>query len=338
MSLMLKELKEAPRIYANCLNNPKNVAELAAVCSYVGIDNVVTAARGTSSHAAIFFKQLTELAAGIPVSHAAPYTLTAENAPMLYYKTLFLVVSQSGQSPDTLSMQRHASAHGALVAALTNNPDSKVAREAAFSLDMAAGPENAVAATKTFTGEIVWLAKLAEALSGKKLISDNIAEITEKFLTEYKPVADKTLCDSRHLIVLSRGLTEALAKECALKFTECTYKFSFASSTNEFKHGPQALVEKGTPVVLFAPSGKYTEDFVSTARTLKERGAHLVAFSDVPEVLGLADTAVPAPTLDGADAMLAYAPVMQLFVETSTEALGLSPDAPRNLNKVTVTN
>lgn len=338
MSLMLKELREAPQVYDRCIASGAKEAEIAAACTFADVNNIVTAARGTSHHAAIFFKQLTELAAGLPVSHAAPYVLTAEKAPLLLFKTLFLVISQSGQSPDTLAMLRHAKDCGALVCSLTNNAESPVAREATISLDMLAGAENAVAATKTFSGELVRLAMLAEALSGKTLVSRNVGEITQKLLTSYVPKVDELLCSSKHLVSLSRGITEALARECALKFMECTYKFSFASSTNEFKHGPQALVEKDTPVLLFAPSGKYTADFVSTAKTLTERGAHLIAFSDLDEVLSLASLAVEMPKLDAVDAMLVYTPIMQLFVEACTEHLGLSPDAPRNLNKVTVTN
>ncbi|HRR90340.1 MAG TPA: SIS domain-containing protein, partial [Eubacteriales bacterium] len=282
MSLMLTELRETPSIYKRSIGSNAGVCRaIADTMSINGINNIVTAARGTSHNAAIFFKQLIEQAAGIPVAHAAPYISTALKAPLLYYKTLFVAISQSGRSPDTLAVLNHATRSGAVTAALTNDILSPVAQAAGFSIDMAAGPERAVAATKTYNAELIALALLAEAISGKTLVSKDIGEITERAMAAFTPLEDKVLMAAKTAIILSRGLTESTAKECALKLMECCYKFTFASSTNEFMHGPQALVEKGTPVILIAPSGVFSEDFVKTAKTLADRGAHLISFTDL---------------------------------------------------------
>ncbi|MDR2634884.1 MAG: SIS domain-containing protein, partial [Clostridiales bacterium] len=302
-----------------------------------GVNVVITAARGSSNNAAVFFKQYNEFLGGLPVAQTSPYISTFFGAAPDLSRALYVVVSQSGRSPDTVTMLRNAKRNGALTVAVTNASDSPIAREADFLLSLEAGEERAVAATKTFTAELAALAILAEALNGAAgaltpAVAEKAREVTEASVTP-----DAVLQASQSAIILSRGLTEAVAKEFALKITETTYKFTFASSTNEFKHGPQALVADGTPVILLAPDGDFRTDFISAAETFKKRGAHIIAFTDIEEVAAVADSAVRMPPCGGTEAAFVYAPAIQVYAEALAVSLRLSPDAPRNLNKVTVT-
>jgi glucosamine--fructose-6-phosphate aminotransferase (isomerizing) len=336
---MSDELRQTPQIYKRLRETAQSVAvDIAAAVAARGVNVIITAARGTSNNAAVFFKQYNEYLGGLPVSHTAPYLSTYYGTASDLSRALYVVVSQSGQSPDTVTMLRNAKRNGALTVAVTNAEDSPIAKEADFLLALLAGEEKAVAATKTFTAEIAALAILAEALNHA---AGTVTEAVEKktvtvFDTEIKP--DKVLQASQSAIILTRGLNEAIAKEFALKITETTYKFTFASSVNEFKHGPQALVAEGVPIILLAPDGEFKADFISAAETFKKRGAQVIAFTDIKEVAALADSVVTMPACQRTEVPFVYAPAIQLYAEALAVSLGLSPDAPRNLNKVTVTS
>lgn len=336
MSLMMQELYEAPSVVKNAVDNCSPVAKnIADLCKDRQIKRVILAGRGSSLHAGIAFKFFLETNTPYVLSFEYPSVVTSFNTYRDLTDSLYIVVSQSGAGPDTVAFATTAKKQGAIVVGCTNYEDSKLAEICHFVLPLSAGEEKAVAATKTLTGEIVALQVLANALCGKDT-TYNIDKI-KSILDSPVPSFSTEFLDTAHAVCLSRGYTEAVAKECGLKLTETTYLFSYASSTNEFQHGPKALVSKGLPILLFAPNGRHKDSYVDCARNLADKGASLIAFTDIDEVKAVSSTVVDMPATTEDEQTICYLVAMQKFVATYCEARGFNPDCPRNLNKVTIT-
>lgn len=335
MSIMMKELFEAPTVTKMAVeSNLLTAKKIAETCKEKNIKRVILAGRGSSLHAGIAFKFFLESKTPYVLSFEYPSMVTLFKAERDLKDTLYIVVSQSGAGPDTIAFAQSAKSQGALTVACTNYPDSALAKECHFTLHISAGEEKAVAATKTLTGEIVALQVLADALAGR---TTSYSDAVDKTLSCTLPTFESQMLDTTQVICLSRGMTEAVAKECGLKLTETCYLFTFASSTNEFQHGPKALVRPDLPVLLFAPDGINRENFIACAKDLAEKGAYLVAFTDIDEVKAVSKSVVDMPSLPENEQTVCYLVAMQKYVATYCEARGLNPDSPRNLNKVTIT-
>lgn len=339
-TLMEFELYSAPEVVkAAFIRNRDTVKTVAEEAERRGIYDIVTAARGTSHHAAICFKVFAEVLAGKNVAHTNPSTNNIYNARIDMSKTLFVVVSQSGGSPDTINMLKGAKRNGAMTVAVVNNENSEVVKLADYTLFLSAGEEKAVAATKTFTTELAVLLQLAAAIGGKIIDEDGIVAALENLKSRLPDVSriSDGIAKYDKLIVLSRGVTEGVARECGLKLTETTYKMTYTGSANEFQHGPKAMVERGTPIILLAPSGEFTDYFISVTAQLKKQGAYVMALTDIKEVENTADKYFEMPSTDFNSACLLYALTIQAAALYTAVNSGLNPDAPRNLNKVTIT-
>lgn len=339
-TVMEAELYSAPAVVSACVRaNAETACEIAREVKARGIYNIVTAARGTSHHAAICFKVFSEVLAGMSVAHTNPSTNNVYKAKVDLSKSLYVVVSQSGMSPDTINMLRGAKANGALTVGVTNNKESVLYAEADYCLLLSAGEEKAVAATKTFTTELVALLQLADALGGKNYDFSRLSEKLEKMSGGLRDIdrLSKVLEKESQVIVLSRGVTEGVAKECGLKLTETTYKMTHTGSSNEFEHGPKALISKGTVVVMLAPDGEFAESFIESAKKFKGAGAYILSLTDINELEALSDVSYKMPRCDFYEATPAYAFAIQAMACYTATGLGLNPDAPRNLKKVTIT-
>ena len=333
---MMQELFEAPVVVEKAMAICSPVAkEIAEICKTRGIKRVILAGRGSSLHAGIAFKFFLENQTPYILSFEYPSMVTSFDAVRDLTDSLYIVVSQSGAGPDTVAFAKKAKSQGAITVACTNYADSKLSQICHFTLPISAGEEKAVAATKTLTGEIVALHVLASALAGKTTTYsiDRLRAILDTPIPSFK----KEFLDTKHAVCLSRGMTEAVAKECGLKLMETSYVFSFASSTNEFQHGPKALVEKGLPILLFAPDGRNRLNYISTAKNLADKGAHIIALTDIDEVKAVASQVIDMPHIPEDEQTVCYLVAMQKLVATYCEERGLNPDAPRNLNKVTIT-
>ena len=336
MSIMMQELFEAPFVVEMALeSNLSTAKQIADVCKARGIKRVILAGRGSSLHAGIAFKFFLEKQTPYVLSFEYPSMVTLFKAERDLTDSLYIVVSQSGAGPDTLAFAQSAKNQGALTVACTNYPDSALAKVCDFTLHISAGEEKAVAATKTLTGEIVALQVLADALAGKTTTYhlDNVKKALDVALPHF---TDETLTATQ-MVSLSRGVTEAVAKESGLKLTETCYLFTYASSTNEFQHGPKALIREDLPVIIFAPDGINRDNYVKTATDLNERGAYIVAFTDIEGVKAVAKSVIDMPSLPENEQTVCYLVAMQKWVATYCETRGLNPDSPRNLNKVTIT-
>ncbi len=337
MSQMMIELAEAKKVVGGAISACTPVSkEIADECKRRNIKRVFVAGRGSSLHAGIAFKFFLETLTDYSLTFEYPSIATVFEAKRDLSDALYIVVSQSGAGPDTIAFANKAKAQGALTVACCNYVDAPLSKICDYLLYLDAGEEKAVAATKTLTAEIIALETLAFALCKKDFNFDftSLDSALNAKIGNFSPV----LLDSKQVVCLSRLMTEAVAKECGLKLMETCYLFTYSSSVNEFQHGPKALVSDSLPVILFAPDGNNKDNYVAVARDLKAKGAYLVAFTDIDDVKAVADFVVDMPTVAEYSQTVVYLVAMQRFVALLCDAKGLNPDAPRNLNKVTITN
>jgi len=342
---LLDEIYEQPAVLAGLLETQAAVDAVAAAIAARAVSSVYLAARGSSEHAGIYGQYVLGALAGLPVALAAPSLFTVYGRPPRLDRCLVVGVSQSGQSPDIVAVLDEGRRQGALTLAITNDPGSPLAHAAELVLPINAGPERAVAATKTYTGALMLFAMLAAALSGEPSLADELRRApaaVASALQRAEPVvaAAERFKGMGHCVILGRGFHFATALEWALKLKELTYVVADRYSTAEFQHGPVALVEPGFPVLAVAPSdpgdGPVRE---LLTRLAQERGAELLALSDDEATLAAARVGLRLPAGVPPWLMpLVSAGPAQLFCYHLALARGLNPAAPRGLSKVTLTH
>jgi glutamine---fructose-6-phosphate transaminase (isomerizing) len=333
MSLMAAELREAPQAVQRFLD--RNGAALAALGSRLRDAPppfVITSARGSSDHAAGFFKYLAEILLGVPVCSVGASVVSVYGAQLRAEGALALTISQSGQSPDIVALQNAAKAAGAITVALVNAENSPAALAAGIALPLCAGPERSVAATKSFIVSAVagaaivahWKndAALLAALAGLPEVLRQAAEII------WQPFIDSAVT-AESLYVLGRGPCLPMAMETALKLKETCGIHAEAYSLAEVMHGPMELLGGGFPVLAYAPEDAARTPSLAALEKLRSTGAHVMAV----ETGGLPHVAAGHPLLDGLSMIeTAYA-----NIEIVARLKGRDPDRPRLLKKVTET-
>lgn len=345
MSRMLEEIRQQPETLARTLASElNNIEEFRSLMQQRQPRLVVLAARGTSDNAAQFGRYLIEITTGIPVSLAAPSVHTAYGAPVNYKDALVVAISQSGESTDTNVVLEKARAQGALTVGITNEPASTLAKIAGHVFLVRAGREQSVAATKTYTGQVMMLYLLAYALGGKLRMADlqAIPDLAASALTLEEEVTELAgrYRFMHHAVVVGRGLNYATAFEFALKMMETSYVVAERFSTADFLHGPIAMVEPGFPAFLFAPSGKTWPSMREMMLRLRGLKAETVVITDRrnPEAARLARRAITIPArIPDLYTPVPYIIPAQLFAAALAKEKDLDPDRPRTLSKVTRT-
>ena len=305
---------------------------------------LVLVARGTSDNAALFGRYLLEITTGIPVSLAAPSISTVYEAEVDYRDALVVAVSQSGESTDTNLVLERARARGAMTLGVTNRGSSTLARLAEHVFLVRAGAEKSVAATKTYTGQILMLYLLAYALGARIRISDlqrlpGLVELALQLEPEICALSERYRY-MRHAVVVGRGLNYANAFELSLKLMETCYVVAERFSSADFLHGPIALVEPSFPVFAFAPPGVTWPSISGTLDKLRPLRAEIIAITDSgnTEVAQRATRVIRLPRrLKELLTPIPYIVPAQLFAACLAEHKGLDPDRPRTLSKVTLT-
>ncbi|XDA97681.1 SIS domain-containing protein [Sulfitobacter sp. LCG007] len=298
---------------------------------------MVSVARGSSDHAATYFKYASELLAGIPVASVGPSVASIYQRPLRLGGAACLSISQSGKSPDIVRMARMAASQGALTLALTNHPDSDLALASEHALALHAGPEQSVAATKTFVNSAVaavWL--LAELQRDADLLAaiHRLPDALEKAVALDWGALRQQISPNRSLYCLGRGPAYAMSNEAALKFKETCQLHAESYSSAEVMHGPVSIVERGFPVLAMAAEDAAEPALLEVADQLAGKGAKIFATSD----LARNATRLPAvrtghPLTDPISLIASF----YRMVEETARDLGISPDAPRHLRKVTET-
>ena len=275
---------------------------------------------------------------------ATPSLFTYYNQPPQLKDALVVGISQSGQSPDIVSVLAEGHRQGCLTLAITNEPASPLASAADLVLDIQAGSEKAVAATKTYTTELMAVAMLSAALSGNKAHWKELAKVpgwVEKVLKQDAPIARmaERYRYMRQCVVLGRGFNYCTAFEWALKLKELTYVVAEPYSSADFRHGPIAMIEGGFPVMAVAPSGKVFDTMLEMLGKLRhEQSAELVVISDEKRALSLAQSPIllPGGIPEWLTPLVGIVPG-QLFAGHLTRAKGYDPEKPRTIGKITET-
>jgi len=344
MSQVQKEIEEQPGALARLLKEGRVEAEaIAERVRAFGPRFVVIAARGSSDNAARYAQYLFGAHNRLPVCLATPSLFTFYEAAPSLAGALVVGVSQSGQSPDIVAVVESGRKQGALTLAITNRPGSPISLAAEHTLPLLAGEERAVAATKTYTAQLCALAMLSAAVEGaparwREL--DRVPGLVEEAIGLNAAVSEKVARYryAEHFVVVGRGYNYATAFELALKMKETSYLVAEPYSPADLLHGPVAMIDRGFPVLLVAPSGRVLGDLEQLARLLESRSAELIAISDEPRVLGRARAGLPLPAgmPEWVSPMVAVVPG-QLWAVALARTRGLDPDQPRGLSKVTET-
>jgi glucosamine--fructose-6-phosphate aminotransferase (isomerizing) len=340
------EILEQPDVAARFLADAPAVIEpLAASIRARGIDHVVIAARGTSDHAAIYAQYVLGIRHGLSVGLGTPSVISLYGAEPRLDRSLVIGISQSGASPDVVGVVTAGRRQGAPTLAITNDPASPLAEAAETTIDLAAGPELAVAATKTYTTELLAVAALSAALrddpsdrQALDAIPDALASVLALEPEIIAMAAEQAAAD--RLLVLARGYEYATAREWALKLKELARVFADPYSAADFEHGPLALLEPGVPALVTVRPGPAREGLIALLRRLRtDLDADLAVVSDDAEALleGRWPLRLPAGTPEWLGPIVSIV-VGQLHALHLTRARGLDPEAPRNLNKVTRTH
>jgi glucosamine--fructose-6-phosphate aminotransferase (isomerizing) len=305
---------------------------------------VVLAARGTSDNAALFGRYLLEITTGIPVSLAAPSIYTLYNVRVDFRDALVVAISQSGESTDTNLVLSQARQQGALTIGITNEPSSSLAKLAQEVFLVRARREKSVAATKTYTGQVLMLYLLAYALGGK-IRMDDLAKLPERAQMALRTEPEIAALSERyrfmdHAVVVGRGLNYANAFEFALKMMETCYVVAERFSSADFLHGPIALVEQNFPMFMFAPSGVTWPAIRDAIHKLKQLKAETVVITDAGNrpAAEMATRTIRLPQrINELHTPIPYIIPAQIFTAHLAAQKGLNPDQPRTLTKVTRT-
>jgi glutamine---fructose-6-phosphate transaminase (isomerizing) len=342
---MIEEIREQPAALARTLGAGLRRAEaFRKIATGRRPKLVVLVARGTSDNAAQFGRYLLEITTGIPVSLAAPSIATLYHARLDYRDALVVGISQSGESTDINVVMEQARAGGALTLGITNERGSNLARVAEHVFLVRAGKERSVAATKTYTGQMLLLYLLAYALGGAIRIADleRLPELVELALGLEEEIADisERYRFMSRAVVVGRGLNYANAFEFALKLMETCYVVAERFSSADFLHGPIALVEPSFPVFAFAPPGVTWKSAGEMLAKLHGLRAEVVAITDSgnAEAGRHATKVVRLPRrIREVLTPIPYIVPAQMFAAFLAAQKGLNPDKPRTLSKVTLT-
>lgn len=340
-----EEILEQHIVAARLLEQQRPVIEeIASAVKQRNVNFVFLAARGTSDNAGRYAKYLWGAANKIPVAMATPSLFSIYQKPPILKNSLVVGVSQSGKSPDIVSVLTEAKRQGQPTLAITNEPGSPLAENATWTIDISAGEEKAVAATKTYTASLMAVAMLSCAmnddLEGWKSL-EQVPYWMEQVLLKEKFLAQmaERYRYMESCVVLGRGFHYATAFEWALKMKEMCYLIADPYSSADFQHGPIALMEHGFPVMAVATKGEVLNDMVGLMEILRrEHHVELFTISDDNDALRVANTglALPAGIPEWLSPLIAIIPA-QLFTYYLTQIKGFNTEAPRSLNKVTET-
>jgi glucosamine--fructose-6-phosphate aminotransferase (isomerizing) len=342
---MLKEIFEQPKTIANALRGRIKDGKIKLSVNFDAkkIDKIIITACGTSWHSALIGKYLLERIAGIPteVDYASEFRY---RHPIVRDNNLLIVISQSGETADTLAALRETKNCQTL--GIINSVGSTIAREVKSGIYLHAGPEIGVASTKAFTSQVASLILLAlyikEQISGElnQVLSDELLTISEKIQTildqaENIKVISQNFVSAKNLLYLGRGINFPVALEGALKLKEVSYIHAEGYPAAEMKHGPIALIDKNMFVVFIVNHGPIFEKIISNMQEVRARGGRIIAITDVKDaaVEKLSEFIITVPSVSEELSPLVNIIPLQLMSYYVASANGINVDKPRNLAK-----
>jgi glucosamine--fructose-6-phosphate aminotransferase (isomerizing) len=335
--LMAAEIAEQPEVWRRQLTEgAERIAAAAARIADAAPRFVLFVARGSSDHAALYAKYLVEIVHGLPAGLVSPSTMTVYGARPKLDDVLYVAVSQSGGSPDLVRSVEVARERGALTLAVTNNADSQLAAAAEIHVDVLAGAERSVAATKSYTAELLALYLLFGSRDGRD--ATHLPDLGDRVLSHDVDGIAGRYRFAQRLITTGRGYSYPTAREAALKLMETCYLSAQAFSGADLLHGPLATVDAQVPVVALVPDGRSGHAMLPVLSRLAERGADVLVVGAGPAgALGhTARIALPAGIPEELSPLLEILPLQKLSLRLAVDR-GEDPDNPRGLHKVTKT-
>ena len=340
---MLQEIAEQPAALEKTIKEERaRIQRLGESLRGRDLDLIVLVARGSSDNAALFGRYLLEITTGIPVSLSAPSVHTLYQAKLNLKRALVIGVSQSGEGEDINFVLQNARQSGAFTIGITNERMSSMTKLVDETLMMHGGRERSVAATKTFTGQMMLFYMLATSLrqNGSAIEYDRIPEFASRVMEQKPAIVElvQRYVFMENCVVVGRGLAYANAYEFALKLMETCYVVAERFSSADFLHGPVAMIERHFPVILFAPPGVMLAGTKDLIERLRELSADTLVITGDLEAAAKCSRSIILPReIDEFLAPIPYIIPAQLFAAILAEAKGLDPDKPRSLSKVTRT-
>jgi glucosamine--fructose-6-phosphate aminotransferase (isomerizing) len=339
-AFMASEIAETPKVFKAILDNKDAFDSVKNVLIEQEIKSVLILARGTSDNAAHYLKYLIETQIGLPVGLTSPSSVTVYGSELKYANTLIVAISQSGQSPDLVKFATAARQANAYVIAMTNDDSSPLATVAHNHFSLLAGPELAVAATKSYNAQLFVAYQLVAAWTGKQVNGAQIISEATRLVntTDLVTRAVSAATRNNEIVILGRGFAYPNAREAALKIQE-TCKISVQGlSTADYLHGPISALTADTQVFIVAPSHMPASSI--TEAVVKIRTANTRIFwignGGSPESNDI--VLAGSDCVDEITSTIVDAIVLQRFALEFAVASGYDPDAPAGLSKVTLTN
>jgi len=345
MTLHTEIFEQADAVERLLATQMKVVQEIADQILEHDPEYVFLAARGTSDNAGRYASYLWGSLNGLPVALATPSLFTYYRTPPRISGSLVLGISQSGKSPDIVSVLEEGRKQGCKTMAITNMPESALAQMADYVIDIQAGVEKAVAATKTYTTELMAIAMLSVAMRKNAEAYRMLLQVPG-WIRAVLSLDQEIACMAERYrymsqcVVIGRGYNYATAFEWSLKLKELTYVVAEPYSSADFRHGPIAMVDRGFPVMVVAPQGRVFDDILALMEELRQiQHAEMLVISDREEALSLAQSPLPMPTgiPEWLTPLVAIVPA-QLFAYHLTRAKGFDTEQPRTIHKVTETH
>ena len=354
-TLMWKEINETPRVFGEIQQyNAEEMKRLVQTIKSSDVTNFVAAARGTSDHALVYFKYVLEVNSKYTVGLSAPSVITLYKGKINYSNSIIIGCSQSGKAEDVLEVIKKGNEQGAITIAVTNDKNSPMAREAKFHLCCCAGLESSVAATKTFSAQLfimLWLASELAEHRENLLHLKNLKQEIEKVMPQIDVLTTKyadKFQDMTSGFVLSRGMTYAIALEASLKLQETCYIQMKGYAGSDFYHGPMAMVNESTPVIIYCANNNGDEEMQNLVSADQIKCIEKMIGLNAPVLLVTNDCVLTGKFKKCNDAlisfgvpeevcMFAFAVFAQMLACKISCGVGNNPDSPRALSKVTIT-
>ena len=339
-AIMASEIAETPKVFTAILNNIQAFDSVKNVLLEEKIQSVLILARGTSDNAAHYLKYLIETQIGLPVGLTSPSSVTVYNAELKYANTLIVAISQSGQSPDLVKFATAARQANAYVIAMTNDDKSPLATIAHNHFSLLAGPELAVAATKSYNAQLLISYLLVASWTGKKVNGEQLISEATRIAgtTDLVSKAVATASRDKEVVILGRGFAYPNAREAALKIQE-TCKISVQGlSTADYLHGPISALTPDTQVFIVAPSHMPASSITEATTKIRKTNSRIFWIGNGGTPQGDDIVLAGSHCDDEITFTLVDAMVLQRFALEFAVASGYDPDAPEGLSKVTLTN
>ena len=339
-AIMSSEIAETPAVFTSILSDLSGFESIKDLLTTEKIQSVLILARGTSDNAAHYLKYLIETQIGLPVGLTSPSSVTIYDAELKYAQTLVIAISQSGQSPDLVHFATAARAANAYLIAMTNDATSPLATIAHHHFPLLAGPELAVAATKSYNAQLLISYLLVASWTGKEINKAQIiSEAVRLAATQNLVAGAVAMADRNHeIVILGRGFAYPNAREAALKIQETSKVSVQGLSTADYLHGPISALTIDTQVFIVAPKHLPIESIQEATAKIRKTSRRIFWIGNGGDPSGDDIVMSGSNCDDEITATLVDAIVLQRFALEFAVASGFDPDAPEGLSKVTLTH